>query len=78
MRAAPVLLAIRVFGGLEPAVVFAYTCVSLSVAVLGASLGLLETPEPLTLAELVPQFSWERMRREPWRADAATLAGLHG
>lgn len=44
--------------------------------VLAASLGLLEAPEPLTLAELVPQFSWDRVRREPWRAEAATLARL--
>ncbi len=38
---APVLLAIRVFGGLEPGIVLAYTGVSLSIAVLGASLGVL-------------------------------------
>jgi ABC-type transport system involved in multi-copper enzyme maturation permease subunit len=37
----PVLLAIRIFGGLEPGIVLAYTCVSLSVAALGATLGVL-------------------------------------
>ena len=39
--AAPVLLAIRVFGGLDPGIVLAYTGVSISIAVLGASLGVL-------------------------------------
>ncbi|MNU08367.1 hypothetical protein D3C72_2543770 [compost metagenome] len=46
--------------------------------VLGTSLGLLDRPEPLKLADLVPLFSWERMSREPWRVDAATLALLTG
>ncbi|HEY9723202.1 MAG TPA: tRNA glutamyl-Q(34) synthetase GluQRS [Oscillatoriaceae cyanobacterium] len=34
---------------------------------LGASLGLLPKPEPLTARELVDTFAWERVRREPWR-----------
>jgi ABC-type transport system involved in multi-copper enzyme maturation permease subunit len=38
---APVLLAIRVFGGLDASIVIAFTCVSLTLGVLGASLGVL-------------------------------------
>ncbi|MFM9994656.1 MAG: ABC transporter permease subunit [Phycisphaerales bacterium] len=37
----PLLLAIRVFGGLEAEVVLAAACVSISTAILGASLGLM-------------------------------------
>lgn len=48
------------------------------IGILGASLGLLPTPEPLTLAELVPSYSWDRLSREPWRVDQATLASLSG
>jgi glutamyl-tRNA synthetase len=31
------------------------------------SLGLLDRPEPCRPAELIPAFSWERIRREDWR-----------
>lgn len=33
---------------------------------LGWSLGILERAEPRTAAELVPLFSWEKIRKEPW------------
>jgi glutamyl-tRNA synthetase len=48
------------------------------VGVLGASLGLLTAPEPLSLMDLVPMFAWDRLSREPWRVEAATLALLTG
>ena len=37
------------------------------VGSLGWSLGLLDRPEPCRPAELIPVFSWERIRREDWR-----------
>ena len=33
---------------------------------LGWSLGLLDRAEPCTVAELVPRFAWEKIRRETW------------
>jgi ABC-type transport system involved in multi-copper enzyme maturation permease subunit len=41
LLAAPVLLAVRVFGGLDGQIVLAFTTVAISIAVLAASLGLL-------------------------------------
>jgi ABC-type transport system involved in multi-copper enzyme maturation permease subunit len=41
LLAAPVLLAVRVFGGLDAEVVLASTCVAISTAVLGAALAIL-------------------------------------
>jgi len=41
LASTPLLLAIRIYGGLEAEVIAATTCISLSTAVLGASLGLL-------------------------------------
>lgn len=37
------------------------------VGYLAWSLGLLDRPEPCRPAELIPAFSWERIRREDWR-----------
>jgi glutamyl-tRNA synthetase len=48
------------------------------IGVLGASLGLLKAPEALPLSDLVPLFAWDRVSREPWRVEAATLALLTG
>ena len=39
---------------------------------LGWSLGLLEGPEPCPAAELVPWFSWEKVRREAWVSATGT------
>jgi hypothetical protein len=46
------------------------------VGVLGHSLGLTETPEPLPLQALVERFAWERVVREPWRVTPETMARL--
>lgn len=48
------------------------------VGVLGYSLGLIETPEPCRLQELIAAFDWHRVSREPWRADEAVLERLKG
>jgi glutamyl-tRNA synthetase len=48
------------------------------IGILGASLGLFDRPEPLRLSELVSAFTWDRVSREPWRVDLATLAILSG
>jgi glutamyl-tRNA synthetase len=40
---------------------------------LGWSLGILDQAEPCTAAELVPLFSWEKVRRETWVLDPSDL-----
>jgi glutamyl-tRNA synthetase len=45
------------------------------VGSLGWSLGLLDRPEPCRPAELIPAFSWERIRREDWRLPPEPLPG---
>ena len=44
-------------GGVRPEVV---------IGTFGWSLGLIDRPEPCRAAELVPLFSWEKVRRETW------------
>jgi glutamyl-tRNA synthetase len=39
------------------------------------SLGLLDRPEPCRPAELIPAFSWERIRREDWRLPPSPFPG---
>ena len=42
---------------------------------LAFSLGLLDRPEPVPPGELIPWFSWDRIRRETWVLPAAGPAG---